>query len=384
MRVGVLTASVSPLAGGLYGVLPPLVRGLGGAGCDVRVFGIGSTDEQADSSWHGANVCICPRIGPRSFGFAPRLHPALDEAQLDVLHTHGLWMYPSVAAVRWRTRWRRPLVVSPHGMLDPWAVHNAGWKKRMASHLFERHHLGGAACLHALNEAEYRAIRSFGLRNPVAIIPNGIELPGEMRKPVTSDRDRVLLFLGRLHPKKGLANLLRAWARAQNSASRDGYRWRLVIAGWDQAGHESELRRLSDELALGATVSFSGPQFGERKVAAFTHADAFVLPSLSEGLPIAVLEAWSYALPVLMTPECNLQEGFASGAAISLGRDVESIEAQLLALQSLSDQLRRDMGLRGRRLVEAHFNWPEIAESMSRVYRWLTAGGERPPQVRVD
>ena len=124
----------------------------------------------------GSTFTAC--CGPRAFGYAPELSRALDAARLDLVHTHGLWMYPSVAAAwRWATRWKRPLVVSPHGMLEPWAVRNSAWKKRIAGWLFENRHLRRAACLHALNDAEYEAIRAYGLTNPVAVIPNGVDLP---------------------------------------------------------------------------------------------------------------------------------------------------------------------------------------------------------------
>ena len=130
---------------------------------------------------------------------------------------------------------------------------------------------------------------------------------------------KVLLYLGRLHPKKGLSILLRGW----KEASKRERGWVLVIAGWDQGGHREELEQLARELKITDSVHFAGPLFGEARETAYQNANAFVLPSLSEGQPLVVLEAWSHARPVLMTPECNLPEGFEKRAAIRMNTTVE-------------------------------------------------------------
>lgn len=390
VRLGVLTASASRRAGGLFGAVPPLVRRLDAHECAVSVFSVADASSREDAAhWGDVKLDLHGRLGPRAFGYAPGLGKAMNGAGLDLVHTHGLWMYPSIAAARWAAGGKKPLVVSPHGMLDPWAVRNSAWKKRVAGWLFENGHLRRADCLHALNEAEYEAIRAYGLTNPVAVIPNGVDLPEEGETPPPPewaaglDGSRVLLFLGRLHPKKGLANLLHAWARLRRQAPADAEAWRLVIAGWDQGGHEAELRQLAEALQLGDEVRFVGPQFDERKAASFARADAFVLPSVSEGLPITVLEAWAYSLPVLMTPECNLPEGFAAGAAIEITPDVDGIVKGLKAFLGLPETERLAMGVLGRRLVEERFAWDGIASKMAEVYRWLVEGGAPPETVRM-
>jgi glycosyltransferase involved in cell wall biosynthesis len=133
---------------------------------------------------------------------------------------------------------------------------------------------------------------------------------------------KVLLYLGRLHLKKGLANLLQAWSEVRRAGGEAAQNWYLVIAGWDQDGHQASLEAITLQRNIGDTVHFIGPQFGLDKDAAFRSSDAFVLPSLSEGMPLAVLEAWAHGLPVLMTPHCNLPEGFARGAARSPCRTI--------------------------------------------------------------
>lgn len=385
LKVGLLTSWLSRRGGGVPEVVRPLARSLVAHRCDVRVFGLAEPSLADLGTWHGIDLSAAPPVRPFAFGFAPSLSRMLDDARLDLIQAHGLWMYPSLASLRWSHRRGKPRVISPHGMLDPWALRRSAWKKRVAGILFEHGHLRGAACLHALNEAEARAIRAYGLRNPICIIPNGVEPPTDgVRAPPAwakdvSQEDKVLLYLGRLHPKKGLANLVRAWSSVQRGGTaRD---WALVIAGWDQGRHERELKDLAQGLDLDSSVRFVGPQFDGDKAASYVFADAFILPSLSEGLPVAVLEAWSYGLPVVMTEACNLPEGFAAGAALRIEPRVESIQEGLRNLFAMPDLERRQRGESGRRLVAERFRWPRIAQQMKDVYEWVLGGGPAPACV---
>jgi poly(glycerol-phosphate) alpha-glucosyltransferase len=389
MKVGMVSASISRQAGGFFSSVRFLSAAMSRAGCDVSVFGVDDEFAAKDAAdWTNVELRVHSRRGPASFGYAPALAASVGAADLDILHAHGLWKYPSIIARRWSAGSGRPLVVSPRGMLDPWALTNSRWKKRLAWRLFEYRNLAGAACLHALNAAEYQAIRACGLTNPVAVIPNGADLPAEAERAEPPPwatglppNARTLLFLGRLHPKKNLANLLSAWAAVTPRERSHLAGWHLVIAGWDQGGHLAELNQLAAALGVGTTVHFVGPQFGVEKVRTFSFADAFVLPSHSEGLPIAVLEAWAHRLPVLMTAECNLPEGFTAGAAIRIEGDSRQMAEGLAAFFRLGDADRRAIGENGRALVEERFAWPAIAAEMGAVYSWVLGRREPPPSV---
>lgn len=273
-------------------------------------------------------------------------------------------------------------------MLEPWALRNARWKKRIAAFLYENQHLREAACLRALSKAEAHSIRACGLRNPICVIPNGVDLPEQTENsPATpqnvpfrqfAEGRKVLLYLGRLHPKKNLANLIRAWNETFNSQRWKSDCWVLAVAGWDQGRYETELRHI----AIVPSIPFLGPRFGGEKSECYRACDAFILPSLSEGLPMAVLEAWAYAKPVLMTPECNLPEGFSAEAALRIGPRPQEIARGLRQLAEMSDDDRRTMGARGRDLVARRFSWPRIGEEMRAVYEWVL-GGEMPDTVRL-
>jgi poly(glycerol-phosphate) alpha-glucosyltransferase len=309
--------------------------------------------------------------------------------------------------------------------LDTWALQNSRWKKKIASLLFKTKQLKQATCFRALCQAEADAIRAYGLKQRIEVVPNGVDLPEnlttiehlgrcekeqpkvgpkgegvgstESKDTENTERKKKLLFLGRIHPKKGLVGMLKTWAQIQNPKSgiQNSREWQLVIAGWDQGGHEGELIELCSELGLsvvqrskhvpcsataqeveGADVVFYGPAFGGEKDQLLRGADAFVLPSFSEGLPMSVLEAWAYGLPVVMTPECNLPEGFATQAALEI-RNGEMGNAKwdgLWALLDMSDSDRIEMGGRGRRLVEQKFTWPKVASQMKALYEEILGG----------
>ena len=382
MRVGFLVSSVSRTAGGLFQSVRGLAKAVASTNADVRVFGIRDEQSAVDvQEWRPLSVqTFSPQL--RAWGYSNQLVPAMLDADLDVLSVHGLWKYCSVGSQRWHQQTGRPYMVHPHGMLEPWALRNAMWKKRIAALLYENQHLRGAACLRALSEAEAQSIRGYGLRNPICVIPNGVDLPDLRGNNATtqSANQKTLLYLGRLHPKKNISNLIRAWNETFNSQRGSGDRWVLAIAGWDQGGYESELKRI----AVGASVVFLGPQFGADKSECYGACDAFILPSLSEGLPMSVLEAWSYAKPVLMTPECNFPEGFAAEAALRIGPSPEEISAGLKQLIEMSGDDRKAMGDRGRDLVGKNFSWPRIGEQMRAVYEWVLGGEQTPESVRLQ
>jgi glycosyltransferase involved in cell wall biosynthesis len=389
LRIVFITPSISRNAGGLFQSVRRLAQSLHQRPeTTVDVVALQDEFTSADlPAWKPLRPYSHPVLGPRALGYAPQLGATLSELNPDVTDANGLWMYSSVVALRWRRRARRPHVITPRGMLEPWALNNSRWKKLIAGRLYETAHLDAAQCLHALTLGEAKAFRAFGLRNPICLVPNCVDLPSPSPTRAPSWRgalpneQRILLYVGRIHPKKGLARLLRAWKRVQLIAEREG--WCLVVAGWDQSGHVGQLSTLVNELGVGRSVHFIGPQFGRDKDATFRAANAFILPSLSEGLPVAVLEAWSYGLPVLMTPQCNLQEGFAAGAAVELQPKTDSVVEALQALFRMPAAERNGIGQRGRQLVEERFSCERIAGEMRKVYAWLVGGGSPPACVEA-
>jgi len=386
MRIAELTRFVSRLEGGIFfalsGLLPKLAET---TGVELRAFGAADCHTREDSRrLLPLKVEAFPAWPPTSFGYTPRLLPALRRFSPDVLHVHGLWAYPSLASLLFHRSRNTPLIVSPHGMLDAWALARSGTRKRVAGRLFQNAQLRAAAVLRALNASEARTCRSCGFNGPIAVIPNGVELPAGPVAPPPWDpspsvRPRTLLFIGRIHPKKGLEPLIQAWIPF--SATPQGKCWRLVIAGWDEIGFEAKLRAMV--YAAGATdsVLFPGPLWSERKQACYAAAGAFILPSFSEGLPMTVLEAWSHSKPALISTACNLPEGIAAGAAMDLAPTVDGIGGALVRLARMADPELQAMGACGRSLVERRFTWTKLSSDVLRLYQAVAARQPIPPDL---
>lgn len=373
-------ANLSRSGGGLATAVIPLAEALGRDGRHRPELFSFFLPENSPS----VATAVLSNMGPGLFLMPSGFTRTLTARGTELVHLHGLWTGLTPAAKSACQRLGIPFVLSPHGMLDEWALNHSRWKKRLVMSLFERSALKYAACIHALNQAEAASIRSLGFQQPIVIIPNGVVLPTHMpaRLPETFGKDarRVLLFLGRLHPKKGIDRLLAAWHNLKKFAPDITASWRIVVAGWDEGDHLRELTNSTAELGLKDDVTFVGPLFGEDKQAGLANAGAFVLPSFSEGQPVTVLEAWSYSLPVLMTRACNMPEGFRVGAASEITNDPQGLAYQLA--EQLADTVAlQQLGRLGRSFVERAFSWSSVATRWSSTYDWLLGYGPKPDDV---
>jgi glycosyltransferase involved in cell wall biosynthesis len=380
MKLALLTAHLSSASGGLSQSVPGLAGALAATGnVSLRIIGVRDKGEPEDWRSWGTDVRPCAGIGPRAFGWAPSLLRAIAEYRPDIVDVQGLWMYPSLASLRWHGRMRHPYVVTPRGMLDPWALQRSAWKKRIVRWWFEDEHLGKATCLRATSEMEAGHFRSAGFRNPIAIVPNGLNFP---TLQTFAERQRIanrVLFLSRIHPKKGIDFLLRAWSNLHRSHPM----WELVIAGPDESGHRAEMQKLARELRL-ERVFWHEPVFGEEKSDLYASGDLFVLPTHAENFGLVVGEALAHGVPVITTknaPWHGLEE-HSCGWWIELS-DRAMINALKEAMR-LSTVQRREMGARGRAWVKTAFGWPAIGRQMRDVYQWILGGGDRPSFVILD
>jgi len=374
MKVVALTNHLSSRGGGVPSAMLRLYELLACKGMEVVLV---ASDAPENAAW--AKIVVYKVHGPRSFGFSPNLLNILGQEQPDVLHLHGLWTYGSIATQIWRRRTGKPVVISAHGMLDPWALEQHALKKRIGGAAYESSNLRHAPRIHALTEVEAKAIGMLGFCGRTVVIPNGIDLMAAVDAPQAGMRK--LLYIGRLHPKKGLAETLKAWSLFQSELSIAPSRWQLIIAGWDDGGHLTTLRQLAEDYGLSEHVRFVGPVFGRAKEELYTSADAVILASHSEGLPMTVLEAWTFARPAFITEQCNLPEGFEAGAAFKITTEPRNIAERLINILPNLDLLTKT-GQAGRDLVQSTFDWTKIAEKWFSVYESLVVG-ENSPERRV-
>lgn len=389
LRVAFAVGGLYTEGSGVARIVCDLANALLRQGTPVEVYTADCPGRGADGTGlsPGNRLHAAPGTWMGRLAWSPALAAMLDRAagELDVIHNHSLWMLPTHYARRAAARRGVPVVWTVHGFLEPWALAHSRWKKRLAGWAFQDRDLRSAACLVVNSLAELASVRDYGLRNPVAVIPNGVNLEDfaalppreefEQRCPDVRGK-RVCLFLSRLHEKKGLGHLVEAWSRM----CREFGEWQLVVAGPDD-GYEVRLRERIAALRLDRSVSVTGALYGEAKRAAWSRAEAFVLPSFSEGFSMAALEAIAAGLPALLTPGCHFPEASRAGAAIEAAPTAEGMEDGLRRLLGMSDVERREMGTQGRALVESGYTWNAVARRTLDVYRCVSNAGAGCPDI---
>lgn len=316
-------------------------------------------------------------LGPRRLGRSPAMKQWLLEAKLrgvDLFHNHSLWMMPNVYPGQVARKYNIPYVVSPHGTFTEYAMTIGSKIKRVFWPLVQRPALNAVSLFHATAESEYADIRRQGFRQPVAVIPNGIDLPEFL--PKQSIGLRTLLFLGRIHPNKGLDMLLPAWKAVQDRFTN----WRLYIVGPNEGCYLSQMQKQAHDLSL-RRVEFAGPLYANRKWQAYADADLFILPSYSENFGMAVAEALATGTPAIVSkgaPWRGLQQRRA-GWWIDIGLD-PLVACLNEALSQTPDTLNA-MGQRGRSWMEEEFSWSRLGQQMAETYSWILSGGTKPEWV---
>lgn len=323
-------------------------------------------------------------------GFQPNASRALWQlasTELDLIHNHGLWMFPNLYARQSAMGNCLPLLISPRGMLESWSLKRSRIKKWLAWLLYEQRNLSSATTFHVTSVEEASSLRRLGFLQPIALIPNGVHLACFGERPsreILSQsfpelaEQKWLLFLSRIHPKKGLDNLLQVWQKLAVKFSD----WHLVIAGPNLIGYQAELELLTAELVLSQRVTFTGMLTGERKKAALGNADLFVLPTHSENFGIAVAEALAHAVPVITTKGAPWQDLSTYECGWWIEDNQQALASALAEGMQMSVQERQVMGLRGRNLVETKYSWDFIAKEMASVYHWILGGGTPPSCVQ--
>ena len=294
-----------------------------------------------------------------------------------VIHDHGIWLPCNHAVAVASRRLGIPRVVSPHGMLEPWAWQYKPWKKRLAWLLFQSRDLKTAQVLHATAKSEAMNLRRFFPNIPIAVVPLGIDLPPTdiFNSSSPEKSKKTILFLSRIHEKKGLLNLVEAWAHLR---PKD---WTLMIAGPNEKGYQEVIDQKIRELNLTDTISFPGEVVGKAKWKLYCQADLFVLPTLSENFGIVVAEALACQTPVITTkgaPWSEL-EAYHCGWWIDIG--VTPLVKTLQQAMSLSEAQRTEMGQRGRMLIESKYSWEQTTKQMLEVYNWVLGEGKQPSSL---
>lgn len=362
-------------------IVGPLAEEQARLGHDVSVYFVEKPPFEAVVPTH-------ERVEVRSFPVTMlRGHPgvsvpfarAIDQniRTFDIVHVHAVWNFPSFYAMRAALRAGVPFIVAPQGSLEPWALAAGSRARRAYAAHIEGPLIRRASGMQALTENEARQFEHFGFRGPISIVPNGVsadwlalERASLVEELNLGPGSRTVLFLSRVHKKKGLSVLLNAFAAF---AAGDSTTF-LIVAGDDAgSGHLEEIQRLAHDLKIAERCRFIGEVSGFQKRRILAGADVFALTSHSEGLPIALLEAMAAGLPVVATTGCNLPEIQSYDAGRVVDPKPDAVAAALREMLARPDDLRRQ-GENGRRLVAAKFTWPRIASNTIAAYAPMREG----------
>lgn len=327
----------------------------------------------------GVSVRVVSDVGPwsRSLPWATlvRDHRGSGRERDRLIHNHGLWRLANTSASFAARSLGIPEVVSTHGMLQPEALGHRKWKKLPYWWLIEKRRIAGAAALYATAENEATTLKDLGFKNPIAIVPHGIRLPDEAQWTPQSRRENVVLFLGRLHPIKGLENLFAAWQEAGVSG------WKLRLAGPDEDGYWQRLKSVATALRLDDQIAYVGEVAAQDRWKLLRNCAYLVLPSKSENFGLVVAESLACETPVIASAGTPWRILAEERCGWWVSGDVSSLAAAIREAANLSHDERQAFGQRGRALVESKYELTAVTHQVVGLYNWLLGNGDRPPFV---
>lgn len=303
----------------------------------------------------------------------------LANSNVDLFHGHALWNFPIHQMSTAARKKGKPYIISIHGMLEPWSLQQSKLKKKVAMNLYQFKDLRKASCLHATAYSEAENIRSLGFKNPIAIIPNGINLleyPFQVKS--LERKKRKLLFLSRIHHKKGIEILIDAWSKIDLSIKNN---WEVEIAGNGEEEYIKILQQKINNARLNDEIKITGPHFGKEKINTYQSADLFVLPTYSENFGMVIAEALSCGIPVITTkgtPWKDLEE-YNAGSWIDIG--IEPLRNTLETYLTKDSKELQQMGMNGRKLVEDKYSIESVGEKFKHLYNWILNKAEKPEFV---
>lgn len=353
-----------------------------GLGINAQLWFPGTQEERefyADQN----NIKVKPTYFNPNYGLMKELWNREEVMDFDLIHQHGIYLPTSLISNRFRASKRGPVIIQPHGYLEPYRVQISKLKKGIARFLYEDKNLNNAELILACSEPEFHNLKNVFPHKNIATISNGVQ--NEFVQQPTSNEwvdpfpdKRKMLFLSRIHPLKGIPRFLKVLSQLDEKL-RD--QWAFIIAGFEEIGHEAELKMIIKKLNLEHMVRFVGPKFGQEKIDIMSKCDLFVLPTFNENYGIVVAEALARGTVVLTTMGTPWEELKSRNCGFWAENSEEGIKNELEVALRMSDDELREMGERGKQLVLEKYTWEKTTLLTKELYTWLLGGGEKPDFV---
>ena len=353
MKILTFLTNIDQTKGGPSRSVPMFVRGLALEGVDITLMAIKSDDMNLHAL-DGTNAKV--HLLPLNYK-KKDLEIFLEEENFDLIHGQCIWepLFHQMRVLA--DKYRIPFILTPRGTLEPWSLQQSKWKKKIARWLYQDYDLKRCACIYATAEMEAQHIRELGFKNPICIIPNGIETDGYPCRKDESLIKKQVLFLSRVHPKKGIELLIDAFSRVHQEFPD----WNVVVVGNGEDSYRLALKNKVAELGLGNYVEILSPVFGEAKVKLYQESSVFCLPSYSENFGMVIADK-------------------RTGWCIDLS--VDNLVTALREAMTMSPDELYEMGQRGSILVNSNFNYRMVAKKNIALYEWIINKAEKPDFVK--
>ena len=369
-----------------------LVKGLAEVGVDITLMTFRS-DDMNTHALEGTSAKL-KVLEPGTS--AKEIEEYILAEKFDIIQMQSMWAksYHQVAQIA--RKHNIPYLITPRGMLEPWSLSQKKWKKKLALMLYQMKDLQKAVCIFTTAEMEAKHVRDLGVKVPMSVIPNGIETDGYACRTSIEGVKKQILFLSRVHVKKGIELLIDAFSmlRAESLEFRD---WSVVIVGNGEADYIESLKMKVKSMDLEDCIKILPPMFGEAKTRLYQESSLFCLPSYSENFGMVIAEAMSCGVPAITTNGTPWQllngDCTTMGASLDkLGNDkrtgwcielsVENLVKTLREAMSMDSAALYEMGQRGSRMINENFNYRSVAKKTKDLYEWIVKGGVKPTFVQ--
>lgn len=373
MKVLSFVSSLDLSSGGPSRSVPMLAKGLAELGVDITLMAIRSENMNIHAL-EGTSVklkVISPSFSRREIA------KFLADERFELIQIQSVWEMPYHKVMVEARKLNIPYIVTPRGMLEPWSLSQKKWKKRLAWWLYQRNDVQKSACVFTTAKMEAEHVSALGITTCKAVIPNGIETVGYPCKSSIEGVKKQVLFLSRVHVKKGIELLFEAWKRILP----DYVDWQLLVIGNGEAEYIHSLENRVENLGLKDCIKILPPVFGNDKIQIYQESALFCLPSYSENFGMAIAEAMSCGTPVITTTNCpwNILNDTKTGWCIDLS--VDNLENALREAMGMDANALYDMGQRASKLIYDNFDYRSVTRKTLRLYEWLLNSGEKPEFV---
>lgn len=373
MNILIFINTLSVKAGGPSRSVPLMAKGLAEIGINVTLMTTRSNDMNSHSLiGTKVNLFVLEKNWSNK-----QVEDFIIENKIDIIHYQGVWSpcYHKIAKIARKKN--IAYIVSPRGMLEPWSLSQKKWKKKIAMWLYQKKDLEKAACIYTTAQMEKDHIEDLNLNVPTCIIPNGIEIKDYPCRVSQLNIKKQVLFLSRIHKKKGIEILLRTW----RNLYKDYEGWTLVIAGNGENDYIDNLSSLIRKLYLSDSVSIIGPIFGTSKRNIYQESSLFCLPSYSENFGMVIAEAMSCGIPVITTRFCPWEILNATKTGWCIDLTPENLEYAMREAMDMNSDDLYSMGQRASILIDENFNYLNIARKTQKLYNWILNKSEKPDFV---